>query len=65
MQLNNRSNQKNTSRMLNMYDRYKKIYEDSYIQNLIQEITLNEVNERIDELIGDFSTYVIGDIDVR
>lgn len=37
-----------------MYDRYRNIYDDKYLQDLILNITLEEVNERIDELIMNF-----------
>ena len=46
-----------------MYREYGEIYDDKYIENILNKITVNDVNNKIIEILNDFSTCIIGDID--
>lgn len=64
LRANSKDNYKLASRYLSMYRKYKKFYDENYIEKIVNEISLEDVNRKLKELSGNFSTCLIGDIDV-
>ena len=58
-----KDNYKLAFRYSSMYREYGEIYDDKYIENILNKITVNDVNNKIIEILNDFSTCIIGDID--
>lgn len=60
----NKENRKLNNKNVSMYLKYKEIYTDSEIENIILDISLNDVNNQINNIFNEFSVFAIGDIDV-
>ncbi len=58
-----KDNYKLAFRYSSMYREYGEIYDDKYIENILNKITVNDVNNKVIEILNDFSTCIIGDID--
>lgn len=59
-----KENYKLAARYFSIYKKYGEIYDENYIEDIIRDITLEEVNTRAKKLVGNYSICVVGDIDV-
>ena len=58
-----KDNYKLAFRYSSMYRKYSKIYLDKDIEDILAKISVKEVNDKINEILNNFSTCIIGDID--
>ncbi|CAM3179989.1 M16 family metallopeptidase [Streptobacillus ratti] len=59
-----KENNKIVGRLLNMYKVFGKVFTDKEIADMLLCITVKDINDKARVLLNDFSTCVIGDIDV-
>ncbi|WP_073508105.1 M16 family metallopeptidase [Streptobacillus notomytis] len=59
-----KENNKIVGRLLNMYKSFGKVFSDEEITDTLLHVTVEDINNKAKTLLNDFSTCLIGDIDV-
>ncbi len=59
-----KENNKIVVRLLNMYKSFGKVFSDEEITDTLLHVTVEDINNKAKTLLNDFSTCLIGDIDV-